>query len=488
MAQLEEELIEIDLKEYFYILMRRKWLLLGLVLFSILASSILSLYLPRVYETSTLVMVKEDEGMDNLFSKQLSLTGMGSQNNKVATYTQIIRSRRILNLVIRELNLRQLENDTYISPKALSNRIIIKGGRETNLMTITVNYRDPKLAKEIANTIVEKFKQENRKMNQAALAGANSFITSQLKEVENKLKETENDLLEYKENKGIILAEKQGEVRLEQLTELESVQAKTRIELEQSKVSLKQVAKELTKEEEEIISTRIITDNPIVQQYKQELANLEVELAGLKKKYTLEHPQVLEIKEKIQAIKQRLQNSVQEVVSSKTKTTNPFYKQLKEQLISLNTSIIALEGKLKGYEEQIKEVKEELTALPEKELNLARLQRNLTVAENVYTMLRERKEEIQIQKAMKTSDLVVVDSAVVKEDPIKPNIKLNLLIAAVLATFIGIGTIFILEYLDDSIKSEQEIEEITGLSVLGVIPYIDDIDHEQGYGRGADSD
>jgi polysaccharide chain length determinant protein (PEP-CTERM system associated) len=431
-------------------------------------------------------MVKEEEGMGDLFSDQLSLGGMGSQSNKIGTYTEILKSRRILSLVIEELDLRNQETNELISSGALSKKISVSGGSDTKLMTITVNYPDPELAKEITNTLVEKFKQENRKMNQAALEGANDFIQGQLTEVENKLKTTENNLLEYKEGSGVILPEKQGSVTLDKLTELESAQAKSQIELQQTKASLNQVEKQLSEQEEEVISTRRISDNPVVGQYKKQLASLEVDLAGLKKSYTEQHPQVIEVEEKIEEIKKRLETSVQEVVSSKTKTTNPFYNQLKEKLITANTSIIAIEARLSGYQEQIQEIEGELNSLPAKELKLARLKRDLNVAENVYTMLRERKEEIQIQKAMKTSDVVVVDAAVINEEPIKPNVKLNIVIAAILAIFVGVGVVFVLEFLDDSIKTEKAVEDITDIPVLGVIPYMDDIDHEQGYGRGDD--
>ena len=484
MFQMDEEIVEIDLREYFNIIMRRKWMLLLLVLVFILASFIISLYLPRVYQTSILLMVKEDEGMNNLFNEQLSISGIGSQNNKVATYTEIINSRRILNLVIKELDLRNEETNELISTNSLSNKISISGGGQTNLMRLTVNYWNPKLAKEIANTLVEKFKQENRQMNQSALIGANQFIKGQLLEVEKKLKKTENNLLDYKETEGGILPQKQGEVILDNLTELEFAQAKTRIELEQSKASLEEVERQLSQQAKEIISTRTITDNPLVQEYRKQLAKLEIELAGMEKSYTNQHPKIIEVKEKIREIKTRLKNSVHEVISSKTKINNPFYNQAKKKLIELNTKVITINAKLNSYQEQIKKVENKLNNLPEKELKLARLKRELAVAESVYTMLRERKEEIQIQKAMKTSDLVIVDPAIIKENPIKPNVKLNLVIAIMLAIFLGVGIMFVLEFLDNSIKNEKEVEKITNSPVLGVIPHMDNIDHKQGYGGG----
>jgi polysaccharide chain length determinant protein (PEP-CTERM system associated) len=481
MEQFEQDMIEIDLREYFSIIWHRKWFVIGAMVIALLASYFISINITKIYQSSTLVMVKEDNGMENLFSEQLSF-GMG-KSNKVGTYTEILQSRRILTKVIEKLDLRNLETGELISTKGLKEMISISGG-ENNLITITVNYSDAEMARNIANTIVEEFMEENREMNSVELKGADKFITEQLAKTESKLIELEDRLLEYKEEHGVILPSEQGKVTLEKLTEVETAKAKAEVELKQSEVSLAEVSKKLSKEDKEITSTKVITDNPIVKNHQQQLANLEVELAGLKESYTDKHPKILELEKKREEIKNRLEEAVTEIVSSKTKTINPLYSSLKSNVISLQTNIIATASQLKTYQAQINQIKEELSALPEKELALARLQRESKVTESIYTMLRQKKEETQIQEAMKTSDIIVVDPAIVSELPIKPNVKLNMVIAMMLAIFVAVGVIFLIEYLDTTIKDESDVERLTGLPVLGMTPHLDMIDHSQGYGRG----
>jgi len=482
MEQFEQDMIEIDLREYFNIIWYRKWFIIGAMIVALLASYFISINMTKIYQSSTLVMVKEDNGMENLFSDQLSL-GMG-KNNKVATYTEILKSRRILNKVIEKLNLRNQETGELISTRGLREMISISAGEQNNLIDITVNYSDAEVAKKIANTLVEEFREENREMNSIELKGADRFITTQLDNTESRLAELENQLLEYKEKHGVILPSEQGKVTLERLTEVETAKAKAEVELKESRVSLADVNKKLAEEDREIVSTKVITDNPIVKTYQQQLANLEVELAGLRESYTDKHPKVLELLKKREEIKNRLEEAVTEIVSSKTKTINPLYSSLKSKVISLQTNIIATESQLQTYRSQINQIEKELSALPKKELALARLQRESKVTESIYTMLRQKKEETQIQEAMKTSDIIVVDSAIASERPIKPNIKLNMVIAMMLAIFVAVGIIFLIEYLDTTIKDESDVERLTGLPVLGMTPHLDMIDHSQGYGRG----
>ncbi|ADL13627.1 GumC family protein [Acetohalobium arabaticum] len=488
-SDITEDMVEIDLREYFTILWKRKMIIIGLLIVAIIGSLVASSLMTKIYQTSALVMVKEDKGMENLFSEQMGALGSlaGSTSNKLATYTQILKSRSIIQQTIEELELKSKETGELISPQALRNKISISGGQEGsgNLITITVNYSDPVVAKRIANTLVDKFQQMNQAMNQSDLQGAAGFVSKQLKEVKTRLANLEEKLLEYKKEHDVILPEKQGEDLLEKLTKLETAKSKAEVELKQAEAGLKEVRANYNDQDKDIISARTIAQNPMVQKYKEQLSNLEVELTGLKESYTDNHPKVIATNRKIDEVTKRLNETVEEIVRSKTETINPIYQTLKEKVITLQSKIITTKVQIDTHQQQIKELEKELNALPDKALALARLKRKNKIAEKVYTMLRERKEELQIQKAMKTSDIVVIDPAVVGDEPkpIKPKTKLNVAIAIILATFMGVGIIFVLEYLDTTIKEEQDIEELTDLPVLGTIPDFDTVDHSQGYGR-----
>lgn len=78
-----------------------------------------------------------------------------------------------------------------------------------------------------------------------------------------------------------------------------------------------------------------------------------------------------------------------------------------------------------------------------------------------------KKEAKRITKA---NDIQVIDKAILPQNPIKPNKMMNMAIAAVLGAMIGLFVVFLIEYLDNKLKTPQDIEKHLGLSVLGVVP------------------
>lgn len=83
--------------------------------------------------------------------------------------------------------------------------------------------------------------------------------------------------------------------------------------------------------------------------------------------------------------------------------------------------------------------------------------------------------EKEVKRITKANDIQVIDKAILPQNPIKPNKMMNVLIAAVLGMMIGLFVVFLIEYLDNKIKTAQDIEKHLGLSVIGVIPN-EDID------------
>lgn len=475
----EEEMMEIDLRELITLFWRKKWFIIILVFLAMVAAYLLSNQMTRIYETSTMIMVREEGGADSLFSNQFSL--IGGQGNKVATYTAMMKSRLILNKVIEELELVDEEGE-LIKTKSLREKISISSTADTDLMTITVQYSDPVLARDIANKLVEVFKEENQRINNSDLNSAITFISKQLAQVQEELAELEEELLKYKEENGIILPTEYGAGLLRRLTELETRRIEAELALEEARIALVESKKHFNQEEREILSSKTIASNPLISSNRQRLVELEVELAGLLEVYTEKHPQVLEIKEKINKVEKVLATNVEEIISSRTETLNPIYQGLKEKIIQLETAVISSEARIAGLTERIREQEKELGSLPAKELNLIRLERETKVAENIYLILMERREEVQIQEAMQNSDIVVIDPAIVSAVPVKPRTVFNMAIAAILAGMLAVFIIFLQNYFDNTVKEEKDIERLTGLTVLGVIPDMEKIDHNQGYG------
>ncbi len=476
-----EEMIEIDLREYARLLWYKKWLILAILAVALIAAFILSSRITPIYQTSTLVMVEEDASMGDLFGD--SMPGLARGSDKIATYTEIIRSRRVLNQVIEQLELIN-EDGELIRAGSLRGKINVSRSGDANLLEISAEYDDPQLAKKIANTVVEVFQEENQSLNQASLANATDFVNQQVTSVRSDLTAMEDDLLDYKTEEGVSFPQEQGRAVLDKLINLESQKEQARLEIAEAESRLEQLRNNLAQEDEWIITSRNIRTNPLLENYRQSLSELEIELSGLEEKYTERHPQVRETQRKIAELEERIAASVGEVIASKNENRNPSYQNFREEIINSQTRIIVNQTRIDVLAEQIIDLEEELGTIPQQELTLARLEREASVAENVYTMLRERREELEIQKAMQTSDMLVIDEALTPRNPIRPRTTLNLAIAFMLGLMLAIGIIFLIEFLDTTLKEEKDVERLTDLSVLGVIPDMDKIDHSSGYGRG----
>ncbi|MEJ6951726.1 GumC family protein [Natronospora cellulosivora (SeqCode)] len=477
--QFDDGMQEIDLQEYIYLLWKKKWLVISLVLIAVVVSYFYSNSLTRIYETTTVVMVREDNGMDSLFADQFSPF---SSSSRISTYTALFKTRPILNRVVEELDLRNEEGE-LISTRSLGNMINISGSSDTNLITIRVEYKEAEMARDIANKLVEVFQDENQKLNRSDLGSASSFITSQLATVQSNLLDLEERTLNFKMEEGIILPQEFARNVMNQLTTLETNRAEAQLRLEETELALAETREYFSREDRELVSSKTLSNNPIVSTNRQRLLELEVELAALLEVYTERHPQVIELQSKKAEIENILAGTVEEIISSRTETLNPLHQELRQRLIALETELITSKARIDGLDRAILEIERDLNQLPEKELELARLEREARVAENLYIILMERREEIQIQEAMQSSDIIVVDPAIVNGNPIRPRTQLNIVIAAFLAGFVAVFIIFMIEYFDNTVKEEKDVEQLTGLPVLGVIPDIYLVDHDQGYGR-----
>jgi len=167
--------------------------------------------------------------------------------------------------------------------------------------------------------------------------------------------------------------------------------------------------------------------DPSIGRLKTEIVTLELELATLESKYTDEHPEV-------KALKQRV---------SKAR---------------------------RDFSENVDQITRQQRDISAKEIELMKLRRNITIAEDIYLMFKKKYEEASIVEAEKAQDVTIVEPASLPSRPIKPDMNFNIMIGLLSGLLIGLIMAFVVENFDTTIGRIDDIEELIQVPVLGVIP------------------
>jgi len=186
------------------------------------------------------------------------------------------------------------------------------------------------------------------------------------------------------------------------------------------------------------------------------------------------------IEQQMNDVEEKLKNSEEKIKQFREKeTVTGIALPLEDKLGSLRSEVGDLLTKatekhpdvirIKG---QIKELQEQLKLLPASELEFARLSREVSIDEKLYTMLRSRFEEARIAEASQTSDASLVNPAVVPRRPIKPNKKFALVLGMTIGAMMSLILAFVTESLDTSIGTIEDVESLLKVPVLAIIPSV----------------
>ncbi len=456
---------EIDLMEMLGVLARRGWQIAAFMVISMVVAYFVSSNMTKIYKATSVIMVRNDSAVMSIpFLKDAA----GSSSGDMRNYVESLKSRTLAEATLSRLG--WLESSGGQEVRAWQNSLSVQQVQGADIARLSVECSNPEKAALFLNTLVEVFQERTQQMNQESARAARDFIQQQLAVAEERLRESESELLRYKETKGIIEPSSETRAWVEKLANIEQLLSQTGVELQAAtseQEKLHEIAGEI---DPTLITSTTIVNNPLVQQQKTMLSQLEIDLAAALQQYTENHPTAIGLRAQIEEVSDKLAEEVERIVGSETMSLNPIYQDLTRGLMSSQAAMVGLEAKMAALMNSRNAIEAELASIPEKEVAIARLERNRRVNEEIYVMLRSKYEEMRISEAMKVSGIHVVDEAVVPTAPVKPRKLLNTAIAGILGFFVAVGATFILEQMDTTLKTVQEVEQLVSTPVLGTIP------------------
>lgn len=453
---------DVDLREYWRIIRKRKTYILFLVVLVGICSYGFAKFKEPVplYEAVAAIKIDRSANIGSI------LTGTyWNQAENMDTHAYIIKSFPVLakaamvqGKIPKETSLEEIRsNKSYLSIiQDLKAMVETEPQEGTNIIDIKVTSKDPLEAASIANGFAQAYREYNIKEKNKKTYETKSFIEEQLRLTSDKLKAAEKELQSFKEGYALISMDTQTQNTLDKLYTIEAEYEKIKTEKEEvaSQLKMLEVKKpgSVVKFKEVFFATD--QDSPLYS-YKKKLSELFLKRQTLLINFTGRHPQVREIDDQIRAIVYEAQ------------------KELKSQLKSL-------EVREKDYALKLKNLREENQKLPEKALQLVRLQREVDLQASLYSQLKEKYQETLIQESSKVEEVSIVKPAVPPTVP--SNIPPKVLIVStglVMGLIIGIVFAFLAEIFDTSMGRIEDVEELLQVPVLGVIPLLESEDTDK---------
>lgn len=446
---------DLNLRDYWRVIRKRKFIIVFTTIvlgaFSFLFS-ILTQPVP-LYQATASVKVEQTGSVTGLYLQTVSW----SQTDYMQTQAAIIKSYYIMETAAKRLGLipSKLPSEKVRANNRYQNIILnlrknITTEQEgySNIINILAISEDPAFSKRAANTIAQVYKEQHVLNLNKRTIEAKKFIESQLTTVKERLRNAEDAVRKFREENELISLSSQTSTMLDQMTALQVTHDKSVTDYRKISDIEKQLEGAVNKPLTSKTSYYISEASSLYQSLNNKLVQLMLSRDSLLLVYTENYPQVVEINKQIYEI----------VVNMKA--------QLSSQKKILEESIKNLEKKIDEMDKQIK-------VLPEKGLKLARLEQAVGVNKEVYTLLEKKYQEVLIKEAEKIEEVQIVKPALEPTVPINPpNIAATGAVGTLIGLILGVVFAFVVETFDTSIGAIEEVEELTGVNVLGIIPHV----------------
>ncbi len=465
-----------ELKKLWHIILNRKWIAIQAFLVITLTVVVGSLLTTPIYRSSGKIIVEEKGLRESLLStlglkdmaESLSLgESFGSQRDLIKTQIELIATQSNLKEVINQLQLKNDDGNPY-SPGQIGIEASQIG--KTNLIRLSTDSSNPEKAANIINKLIEVHIESGMEKSKKASRSITSYITQQQENIENNWNSAIDEWVKFMSEENITDIDLEKQLNLQRLSELHKLWKENEKEINSVQSKIAEIKKQLAKISKYQVTSRSAEKNPQLQDLKKQLIDLNVQLESGKTKYTASHPVVIDLQNQIRAVRNQLNNQIKKTFKDEAETINPFYQSLIQQLGDNEILLADLKSKDVILPKTINEYVQKLSAFPLQSAKFQRLLLEIDMQSKAMTFLLEKSYQTKMASLVKSSNIRLVEEAQVPGRPIKPKLLLNTVAAMFLGLFFGLGLVLLMEYLDDTLKSPDDLKEFAPMPLLGIIP------------------
>jgi capsular exopolysaccharide synthesis family protein len=458
---------KVDLRSYWRTL-RKRWPFVALsVVVATVIAFVYTYRQPRIYEATCQVIIEPMAPQILPGSKDVVELGTGTYwANKEFYETQyrIITSSSVGQRTAEKLGLQYdpdyaalvgPNHDLQALGRVLSSQVSVGAVKDSRLALLTVSDRKPQRAALIANTTADTYIEQNLDYKLEGARSAMAWLAEQESDLKRHLEASELKLYQYKKDRNLLavslddkqsmLSQNLGSVN-EKLTDLRI----KLIELDAKRKMIQRARANIADEE----TLPEIREKPTIEKLHDSYNQLAKESADLSSRYGPEHPRMKALTGQLDTVRKAYEHEIDVILGTFEKS----FQELQDN-----------ERSLKAMMEQQKKEAIELSKI---EVEYKPLKRAAEQEEKMYSVIANRQKEIDITGLMKTNNVRVLERAVVPTVPVRPRPLQNLMLGLLLGLGTGVGLAFLIEALDNTLKTQADVEQLLGTPVLGLVPII----------------
>jgi succinoglycan biosynthesis transport protein ExoP len=458
---------KIDLRAYWRVV-RKRWPFVALsTILGVAGAFVYTYRQPRIYEAACQIVI-EATAPQVLQVKDAVEMGSGSfyaSKEFYETQFRIIQSTAVAQRVADKLGLAHDPDYARLSAvgpggdrlslaRALGRQVSVKPVKDTRISQIIVRDSKPERAAILANTFAETYIESNLDYKLEGSRAANAWLSEQEVELRKKLEDSELALFKFKKDRGLLdidLGQKQNmtEQILRNLNEKLAEIRMKRLELESTRTLVVAARSQTDKE-----TVPAVEGMESLQRMRESFLTFAKDKADLAGKYGPEHPRIKILDAQMEAVSKAYQHEID--------TNLRIFENSYQALVATEKSLLSMMEK------------EKLNAIGLSKLGVEYKPFERTAEENakVYELIAKRQKEIDLTGLLRSNNVRVLELATVPGVPASPRPMQNLMIALACGVGLGIALAFAIEALDNTLKTQADVETFLGVPVLGLIPII----------------
>jgi len=474
----------LDLKQIWRVLRQRMFTILIIALLVFAAAAFKTLTTQPIYRATAKLQIDSDKSVNVLTYDVEAQPNNTNDKDFYQTQYELLQSRSLARRVIDELNLYpQLENSepnlvklffadtwtqikTFIFDKEQTveskpvelgeypiedlflSGLTVEPVKNSRLVLVHYNSTDPAKSVQSVNTLTKHFINTNLERRVESTTYAKDFLEEQLVLTKSRLEESETKLVAYAKEKQIInLGEKNQDLSFDRLVTLHGALTAA----EQKRIATESLFRQSRSGDKAAFLTANL-DTPAIQTIKQNHAALEAEYQEKLQFYQPEYPLMQELNEKIKALQGQLNK---EIATAKD---------------GLEAQYLAAKQEEDALRKELEQQKNTTLDIRDKSIRYNTLEREVETNRNLYEGLLQRIKEVGVAGNIEKNNITIIDSAILPFKKFSPNTQKELQQGVLLGIFLGVAVAFLLEFLDDRLKSKDDLERLLKIPVIGLIP------------------